>query len=77
MAQLMDRLEPRLNRSAIYRAFRHHAHDTSMGIGSDAPDMQVSNSRIAWSFNQLADFLGDMLVSAIKQHPRGLAHQRP
>lgn len=63
----MDRHEPVADHACIDPRTADHSDDGGMGLGTDTPDMQIGNTHIAWPFNEILYFLGNMAVGRVEE----------
>lgn len=66
----MHRREPALDQLARHVRLSDHTDDRGMGFRPHPPDVEIGDSRIAGCLDQLANFVGDMVVSPVEQDGR-------
>ena len=54
-----------------------HTDNRGVCVRPQTPDMQIRNMGIALRFDELADFLGDVIVRLVQQNGSRVAHQAP
>ena len=77
MGEFVDWCQTNPNGVRIYAGRSHDFHDSGMGLRADAPNMEVHKFCVAWTFHQLPNFFGNMLVGPIQQDGRGVPHEIP
>lgn len=73
----MNRCEAGADIVAGHALPAYDADDRGVGFRTDAPDMKIGDTRVAWRLDQHAHFLLYMMIGRIEQHGRRVAHQRP
>src|SRR3989344_3188246 len=77
MADFVNRLQAFTNAFGVCSGLANDADDRCMRLRPNPPDMQVGDGCIAGPFNQLANFLCNLLIGLIQQDARGDTHQGP
>lgn len=65
--QFMDRDEPVTDDTSVDSRTADNTDDGGMGFGADAPHMEIGNTHVARSLNEILYFLGNVIVGRIKE----------
>src|SRR3546814_5941467 len=74
----MHRLEPPPDHFLINPGSGRDTDNAGMRFRSNSPDVQIGNAGTARTVvQQVAHLARDLLIACVKQHRRGVAHERP